>query len=160
MVLYEPVCTTYFNMFQHMVPQFVVGYSPDSHAETCSEFMLRSYIREQRTYTDCGCIIWIIQLTLFIFPSQKKIGCWRKTDRAYLEKDIRQTDRQPGIGGRTVGSLSAKFCLPHILIQGLAVRLKFAILCPLWVKNMVQLSPQCCYFPVVDHRAFIDTAIR
>jgi hypothetical protein len=89
----------------------------------------------------------------------KNFGCLRKTDRAYLEERYK-TDRQQDIGGWTVGSVSVKSCLPYILTHGLAVRLKYAILCPLWMKEMIQFLPQWCYLPVVDHKEFINMAIR
>jgi hypothetical protein len=73
MIVFILLCITHFNMFQHTIPQFVVGYSPDSYAETCREFMIWSDIRKPRTYTDCDYIVRIIRRELFIFPAQKKI---------------------------------------------------------------------------------------
>ena len=67
------------------------------------------------------------------FQFRKKIWLLKKDRESVFRRHIKQTDRQ------TFGSQSAKFCFPYILIQGLPVHLKYAILFPLRVEEMVQL---------------------
>jgi hypothetical protein len=95
---------------------------------------------------------------LFLSFQFKKNGCWRKTDRGYLEEDIKQTDNQ-ALEDEQLG-LKVQSPVCPILIYGLAVRLKYANLFPLWVKELVQFLPQWSYLSEVLHRAFINTAIR